>query len=206
MTTTFSDWRRNLGLSGGSLWLIIVGTAFAVWGLLAVRSSLARLLLAAMAVGAATLIVFGVVMVRRVLRLPRGTDSLPSEGRRIRRQFAMIVAAELAAFLVVNLICVTTRHWMFIAPLDLIIVGLHFLPLARLFKVPRYNVMGILFCVIPILTMLFIPRSIYVGHALSWFVIPPVGCALVCLVIAWAGLNEVQRFVHESRSQLAVRS
>ena len=199
MTTTFYSWRRNLGLAGGGLWLITAGTGFAVWALLTARSALALSLLAAMSVAAAALIVFGIGMVRGVLQLPHMTDGQPSEGRRIRRQFAAIVAAELAGFLVVNLICVMTYRWMFIVPLVLMVVGLHFLPLARLFKVPRYNVMGILFCAIPILTMLFIPRSVHFGHAASWFVIPPVGCALVCLVTAWAGLNEVQRFVDESR-------
>jgi hypothetical protein len=206
MTATFYDWRRNLGLAGGSLWLITASIAFVAWSLLAARSALAICLLAAMSVAAAALIFFGIKMMRVVLQLPHMTDAQPSEGRRIRHQFATIVAAEFAGFAIVNLICGMTHHWKFIEPLALIVVGLHFLPLARLFKVPRYNVMGVLFCAIPILTMLFIPRTMQVGYALSWYVIPPVGCALVCFVTAWAGLNEVQRFVHESRSQLEVRS
>jgi hypothetical protein len=111
----------------------------------------------------------------------------------------MIVAAEGVAIFVVSETCAETHHWRFIVPLAIIIVGLHFLPLARLFAVPRYNVTGALFCAIPIVTMLSVPASAHVGHALSWFTIPAVGCGLVSLATAWVGLNEIRRFVSVSR-------
>jgi hypothetical protein len=82
-------------------------------------------------------------------------------------------------------------------------VGLHFLPLAKLFDVPRYNITGILFCTIPILTMLSVPASAHIGNALSWIAVPSIGCALVALATAWAGLYEVRRFVGVSREQFS---
>ena len=202
MTPTLYQRRRNLGLAGGCLWLITVGTAFAAWSLLTVRSTLTTSLLVAMCIFAAGLILFGIAMIRGVLQLLFLPDARPSGRGKMLRQFGMIVAAEGGAIAVVNVAFADTHHWIFIVPLILIIVGLHFLPLARLFAVPRYNVTGALFCAIPIVTMLSIPASAHVGHSLSWITIPVLGCSLVGLATAWAGLNEVRRFVGVSRAHI----
>jgi len=200
MAITFYERARNLGLAGGCLWLIAIGAAFVVWSLLATQSALAISVLAVVAALAVLLGGFGVATIRRVLRSPFvPAVSTPDRGG-IRRRFGMIVAAEVAAFVVVGRVCTTTHHWIWIVPLDLIVVGLHFLPLAQLFKVPRYYVTGALFCAIPIVTMLLVPASAQVGYARSWIAIPTVGCGLVSLATAWAGLNEVRRFLTASRA------
>jgi len=148
-----------------------------------------------MSVFAAGLIVFGIVTIRAVLQLPDERPSRKSEGRRIARQFGVIVAVEGLALTLVTVVCVVYRRWGLIAPLDLMIVGLHFLPLVRLFNVARYYLTAALFCGIPIATMLLIPESGRIGQALSWLVLPSVGCALVAWVTGVAGLREVRRLI-----------
>ena len=204
MTITSYERAHNLGLAGGCLWLIVVGTVYSAWSLVTVESTLATLLLTAMCIFAAVLILFGVAMIHGVLQLPfvPSTSEGRKIGRKIGRRFWMIFAVEGGAIAVVSVVCSDTHHGRFIVPLVLIIVGLHFLPLAKLFGVPRYNVMGALFCAIPIVTMLSIPASAHVGHSLSWIAIPSVGCALVCLGTAWAGLDEIRRFVSLSRAAI----
>ena len=202
MAITFYERRRNLGLAGGSLWLIAVGIVYAAWSLLTVRSRLAILLLAGISIFAVVLILFGIAMTRGVAQLPFLPSASPSEGRRIMRRFGMIFAAECVAIAVVSAVCARTHHWRFIVPLAIVLVGLHFLPLAKLFRVPRYYVTGALFCVIPIATMLSVPAHAQIGQSLSWITIPAVGCGLVSLATAWAGLNEVRRFVAVSRVRL----
>ena len=136
-----TNFYRNLGLAGGSLWLISVGTFFAGWSLLAVRSSLATTLAVFLATAAAALIVFGVLLLRSVRRLPHGHATDGGEARRkMARQFGLIVAAEGVGCSLVAAACLRAHNWELIVPLCLVIVGLHFLPLARLFRVPRYNV------------------------------------------------------------------
>jgi hypothetical protein len=203
MTTAPYDRYRGIGLAGGSLWLIAVGTVFASWSLLAARSTRATALLAVLFSIAIGLTIFGIAMIRSAIRSPHAAIAHPAEGRRIRRQFGIIVAAEAICCAAVNIVCVAEHHWRFIVPLTLIIVGIHFLPLANLFAVPRYYATGALFCAIPIVTMLLIPASTHIGHSLSWIVLPSVGCAAVALITAWAGLNEVRRFLDESRAHLA---
>jgi hypothetical protein len=201
MTITFYERRRNLGLAGGCLWLIAVGTGYAAWSLLTVRSSVATSSLAGISVVAAVLIFFGVAMTRGVARLPflPAASNSHAQGRRLVRRFGTIVAAEGIAIAIVSGVCTNTHHGRFIVPLALLIVGLHFLPLARMFAVPRYYVTGALFCVIPVVTMLSVPQSAHIGHSLSWITIPAVGCGPAT---AWAGLNEVRLFVGVSRERL----
>jgi len=197
--------RRNLGLAGGSLWLVASSTAFAAVSLLVVRSPVATALLVTISVVAVALIVMSIAMLRAVFQVRDATQPRPLEGRRLWRRFGAIVAAEGLALTGVTLACVITHRWALIAPLDLMIVGLHFLPLARLFDVPRYNMTGALFCGIPIVTMLLIPADGRVGNALAWLVITSVGCASVALITAWAGLREVGRFIRASRANAQVR-
>ncbi len=193
--------RRNLGLASGSLWLVLSSTAFAVGVLLMVRSLKATILLALLSVAAAVLIGIASRMLHTLthMRTDPG-QSNPSEGRRLLRQFGVIVALEGIALTGVTLACVLTHRWELIVPLNLIIVGLHFLPLARLFNVPRYNITGSLFCAIPILTMLLIPAGGYLGQAFVWAVIPSVGCAAVASLTAWAGLRDVGQFIRVSQA------
>jgi hypothetical protein len=199
---TFYEWKRSGGLVIGSLVLVVFPFPFAVWSLVVARTTIATLLLGAMAVAAAVLIVCCVAMIRAVRRLPHGTEGDRSLGRQIVLRYRAIVAAEYVGIAVVCLLCGNRRHWMFIPPLIDVVVGLHFLPLARLFKVPRYTAAGVAFCVIALGTMGWMPSSAYVGHAIGWLVVPPVGCAVVGLVIAWDGLNEVRRLVGSARLEV----
>ena len=186
------------------MWLIVVGTVYAAWALLEVRSSVALSLLAGISIVAAVSMLFGIAMTRRVARLSflPGTSDSYAQGRRLMRRFGMIFAAEAVAIAMVSVVCMRTHHWRFIVPLVLIIVGLHFLPLAKLFAVPRYYITGALFCAISIATMLAVPAHAHIGQSLGWITIPSVGCGLVSFATAWAGLNEVRRFVGASREQL----
>lgn len=154
-----------VGLAGGSVWLIVIGSVFAVWALATIKSSLAISLAAAASVLALGLIFFGIATIRSALCLPSVGNAEPSKARRIRLQFGMAVAAESVGCAVVSIASMATHHWRFIVPLNLIVVGLHFLPLARLFDVPRYYVLGALFCLIPITTVLFAPESSHIGRA-----------------------------------------
>ena len=193
-----SSFYRNLGLAGGSLWLIEVGTAFAIWTLFTIHSSLATVLLASVAIAAVALLIFGIRLMLTARRLPHGLVDDPSRRRRIGLRFGIIFAAEAVACWAVAVACLSTHHWKWIVPLQLIVVGLHFLPLARLFDVPRYNLLGALFCAIPIVTILSTASSAHIGHAFSWIAIPSLGCGLVALIIGAAGLDEVQRFLNNA--------
>jgi hypothetical protein len=184
----------KLGLTGGSLWLISAGTASAIWALLTIQTVAATTAAAGFGAVAAALIVSGIGLIRKARREPMDTSSELSVRRKMMRRFVIIVAAEIIAWLVVNMVCLLVLHRSrYIVPLDILIVGIHFLPLARLFQVPRYYAMGVLFCVIPVATMLAVQYSAHVGHGVIWKVVPSVGCGLVAMATGMAGLNEVRK-------------
>lgn len=202
MAITYYERLRGVGLASGSMWLVIAGMGYSAWSLWMVRTNAASCLLAGILVVGLVLLILGIGTIRGVLRLNLLPEIEASERGRLMLRFAGIVAVEVAAIAVVANICVRTHHWRFIVPLAIVIVGLHFLPLVSLFRVPRYYKTGALFCAIPLGTMLLVPISAQIGHCLSWITIPSVGCGLVALATAWAGLQEVRRFVGAYRAQV----
>ena len=190
--------RHAVGMTAGALWLIGVSAAFAAWALAMIRTTTALATLAAMLMVVAALMTIGVGNIRSVLRLPGQVPPRTLKERRMGRQFAWIVAAEVAAFAVANAFLGATHRVTLIPSIDLMIVGIHFLPLARLFGVRRYYPMGVLFCAIPALTFLAVPEATRLGQAQAWFVLPSLGCAMVAIVTATASLREVGQFVNTS--------
>ena len=128
--------RRYIGLAVGSLWLVVSSAGFASVALLVVRSPAATALSVAIVVSAAVLIGIAIGVLRAVLQVQDAVQPRLSEGRRMWRRFTAVVAAEGLALTGVTLACAVTQRWALIAPLDLIVVGLHFLPLARAFRCP----------------------------------------------------------------------
>jgi hypothetical protein len=200
VTISAPNFYRNLGLAGGSLWLIEAGMGFAIWSLATIHSSLATALPALAAITAVGLLIFGIRLILITRKLPHEPEQDPQRGPRLLRRFGLVVAAEAVGCTIVSLGCSLTHHSKLIVPLTLIVVGLHFLPLASLFRVPRYNMLGALFCAIPIATIVSISSAAHIGHALSWIAVPSLACGLVALATGAAGLDEVQRFLSHSRT------
>jgi hypothetical protein len=192
--------RHAVGLAVGALWLVAVCAAFMTWALVMMGTTAATVTLVAMVALVVALIGVGVWMIRAVLHLPGQIPAKTPTERRMGRQFAWVVAAEIVAVLVVNAILGITNRVILIPAFDLMIVGLHFLPLAHLFRVPRYYSMGALFIVIPVLTLLVVSEPILIGNVQAWYVLPSVGCGVVGVVTAAASFWEVRGFLRAAIS------
>jgi hypothetical protein len=196
---TLAGRRRSIGLAGSALWLIAISVVFVTWSLLAIGTSMASQVLIGAFILMGALIAAGVVVIRAALGLPKSIAPRTPEEQQIGRRFAWVFGAEVLAFALVNAVIGVTRDFELMPPLNLIVVGIHFFPLARIFCVSRYHVTRLLFCVIPILTLLVIPKRFVVGHALAWYVVPSLGCGLVASLTAAGGLREAWQSVSESR-------
>jgi len=192
--------QRSIGLAGGALWLIAISAVFVIWSLLAIGTPIATAVLVATFVLLGALVAAGIVVIRAALSLPASIVPRTLEEQKIGRRFAWVVGAEMVAFAVVNSVIGATGNYELMPSVNLIVVGIHFFPLAQIFRVPRYHVTGLLFCVIPIVTLLTISKQFAVGHALAWYVVPSLGCGLVASLTASAGLLEAWQLVSESRS------
>jgi hypothetical protein len=182
--------RRSIGLAGAALWLIAISFFFVTWSLLAIGTPLARLILIGSSVLVGVFVIASIVVIRAALGLAVSTVPQTREEQQIGRRFAWVFGFELLAFAVVNSILTVIGNFELMPCLNLIVVGVHFFPLARIFRVPRYNAMGLLFCAIPVVTLLAIPKQFEIGHTLAWYVAPSIGCGLVAIVTAAAGLRE----------------
>jgi hypothetical protein len=188
--------RHILGLTiGGVIWLTTVGTGFGTWSLLGIGTAAAKAGLVVMLTIATSLIVASALVITRLRRLPGGFGQNTPEGRAVGRQFAWTFAAEAVGCGVVSAWCIHERRFEWIVSLNDIVVGLHFFPLARIFRVPRYNVTALLFCVIPLVTLWAIPGGTRLGGTLALFAVPSLGCSVVSVLTAAACLREAWCFV-----------
>ena len=111
-----------------------------------------------------------------------------------------MVVAEVAAWALVSYVCVAIHHVALLVPLDVVILGLHFLPLARIFENRRYYPLGVLICGVAILTLAIFREDAYIGRAIAWYVVPALGCAPAVWIVAGANLGEVGRLIRASDS------
>lgn len=162
--------RRSIGLAVGALWLIAISLVFIVWSLLVIRTTMATVVLIGTCVLLGAFVAAGVVVIRVAVGLPDSTVPRSPEEKKIWRRFALVVSAEVIAFSVINAILGATKNYELMPSLNLIVVGIHFFPLAWIFRVPRYHISGLLFCVIPAVTLLAIPKQFAIGYALAWYV------------------------------------
>jgi hypothetical protein len=185
---------QMLGMAGAAIWLVAISAVFTVLSLTMIGTAVARLVLASVVIATIAYLVASVEVIRVTLRLPGDPPRTP-EVRVMLRRFYTTVVAEVIAIMVVNGICAGMQHVELCAPLDLLIVGIHFLPLAWIFRVPRYYWMGGLFCLATVLTLVLFPVHAQVGAADAWFVIPTFGCTLVAWGTAAFNLREVWQSV-----------
>jgi hypothetical protein len=185
--------RRMLGMAGAAIWLVAISTVFTVLALTMIGASVGRLVLASVVIATIAYLVIGVGVIRAILRSPGGVPPRTAEDRVMLRRFVPVVVAEVFAIMVVNGICAVTQHLELLVPLDLLIVGIHFLPLARIFRVPRYYAMGGLFSLASMLTLVLVPEHAQVGAAAAWFVIPTLGCSAVAWATAAFNLREATK-------------
>lgn len=143
---------RNVlvGMTTGATIMLGFGIAWLLIGVLVAPSSTGlrlSLLLAGIALGVSV-----AIMGLRASRLPRNTVPPTAEqiaaGRAIGLRFGLIFGLETVAILLAVAVLNGIRRPDFIPCAIAGIVGLHFFPLAPLFKAPIYNVTGFLGCVI----------------------------------------------------------
>jgi len=186
---------RSIWMAVAALWLVAVSTAFTVVALVMIGTSIARLALIAVIVAVIGYLAIGVGVVRALRRSPGVVPPRTPEHRVMLRRFAYVVIGEVAAIIVANTICAVMRRVELIVPVDLLIVGIHFLPLASIFRMPRYYTMGALFCVVCLGTVVLIPAQTQIGAAASWFVIPTFGCTMVAWATAAFNLREAREYL-----------
>ncbi|HEY7177394.1 MAG TPA: hypothetical protein VH442_20955 [Micromonosporaceae bacterium] len=123
---------------------------------------------------------------RLARRVPAGSDATP-EDVQVGRRFTWIVAVSWAAVIVAAVVLGMTGHAEMVAATVCAGIGVHFLPLARLFYLRAYYVTGAALCLISIVTFVLAPAT---SNAALWTLIPGVGAAIVLYATCAALLSE----------------
>ena len=189
--------RRSIGLAGSAIWLIDISALFIIWSLIAIGTPLAVQILIVSVIIISVLIIIGIITLRSAIRLPVIIEPRTPEEQQMGRRFARVAGAEVLAFILVNPVIGAMGCYKLMPSLNLIIVGIHFIPLAKIFRVPRYNITGILFCIIPLITLIAIPKTAETGHTLAWYVVPGISCGVVAILTAIAGLREAWKAIYK---------
>jgi hypothetical protein len=117
---------------------------------------------------------------------PEGRARGNAVGKRLGISFGVIFGSEALFIAVASSVLGAVGQDAFIVPVIVLIVGLHFLPLAPLFNVRLYYVTGALLVLASLIPVLFIPRAQTVNGVSLWIVVPATGSALILWATAVA--------------------
>jgi len=188
MTTASSTRRPTEGLHhvalrpeelrGRAMGIIVCAVMGFTWGGTALASLSAIVALPLLAVGVAC----SGVLLAGARRMRHAATALPvpaspgpdlSQGR---HQFNLVVAGEVAAIFVAVIVLGRSDHGEWIPTTICLVVGLHLIPLARLFRVPLYYATAAALCLVAATTMVL--GAAGAPEAL-WQLMPGLGVALV---------------------------
>jgi len=153
--------------AGGMIWLISITLFFALLDLYFAKLSALFTTGIGLITTAITVFLFiwSIKTMSLAKRLPvEKSDADTVKGNKMRKWFLIILVLEVALLNIATFMLLKLNHLQYIVPVDILIVSLHFIPLARIFAVPIYYLLGIIMSVITILTMLLVPISSQIGN------------------------------------------
>ncbi len=164
MSMSMSDQRQETtsvprvkGFSSAVLFLSFFSTVWAlvgIGGLNAINKT--GLVIVIFLIGIALFLV-GFSLSRAARRLPQRAAG-QRQGKT--RWFIIVFGAELLLILIAHIILSLVNRLDLFIPATMVIVGVHFFPLATLFRVKVYHLVGALFLVLVIITLLAVPQRL----------------------------------------------
>ncbi|OZB91291.1 hypothetical protein [Paenibacillus sp. XY044] len=173
------------GTASGVFFMAFFGTLWAYTGIMGLQEFAAPLWLASAVAIGVVLIIGGASLVRASRGIKEQNEiidaSTARKGKRIAVRFNIVFAAEAAAIAVAIAVCNATGHTALIPIVIALIVGIHFYPLASLFRVKFYHLTGTLLCLLALATLLFLPVEASLGahHINTYMSVVGLGSALI---------------------------
>jgi len=192
-----------IGLAGSSIWLASVGALFPVIALALAGTVLAWLAGAGIALIVITLVWADVAVLRDVRRTFVPLPPHDAVGGVMMRRFKWVLGGEIAAFWIVDSVLSVMMRYNWMTPANILIIGVHFLPLAWVFRVPRYYALGLAFCAVDVVTLLLVPESAHVGRAQAWFFWTSLGCGPAAILCSIANTLEARADLAVARTARA---
>jgi len=152
------------GMASGVFFMAIFGTLWALTGIMGLQGWGVPLLLVVTAAICIALIISGGSLIKASGKIK---DPVSETGQRIGKRmkfwFNIIFVTEGVAIAITIAVCNAIRQPELIPLIIAIIVGIHFFPLASLFRVRLYYYTGALLCLLAIITWLLVPQEVTIG-------------------------------------------
>jgi hypothetical protein len=136
------------------------------------------------------------VLIRYARSLPETTSPEESAaGKKIGMWFGIVFGLEALLIALTSIVLGRLQADRFIPPAIALIVGLHFLPLARLFRVTFYYITGALLSVLALAVIIALMRGLPIAgpSPYNWSLVVGIGATLILwltvLVVSWQGLS-----------------
>ncbi len=174
--------RYLVGLARGSLVLIFFGTLWAGLSLPGLRDwGLWTVIVIAGVMTVALLVPsFTTLRAAQSLHLEKMTPEEQASGKKVARRFGLVVGVEwTVAIVAANVLLILFNHPEFIAPVLVLIIGLHFLPLAPLFQVRVYSLVGTVLSLLGGGALLALLFGLPLSGLYTWSVIVGLGTACI---------------------------
>jgi hypothetical protein len=196
-----------LGLAIGQIWLTLSSTGgVSFLGAYGGTPADRAIRFGLVALGAVVLLAGSVALLRAARQLPSdGSAEFTARRRRMGRTFGLIVLAEVVVIAAANVVLIATGNAIWIVPFAALVVGLHFIPLAFVFHVRPYVVLGVLWVLVVAAVVVTVPESAGgPGGVRQWVALICIGCGLTTwLVVVF---NLLWSFVHLRQARQAVAS
>lgn len=178
MTDVMNGTLSREDLVGGATGAIVMALFGGIWALgctSVFEGALAPILFASSVAVTGILLVASLSLRRAAHRLPRRRLE-PAKAHRIRRRFRLVNIGQGLSIGIVVFAGVLFGHPEWVPAAIVLIVGLHFFPLATLFRAPLYYATGAALCLASGATPILATLS---GVAAAWQVVPGLGAAIV---------------------------
>jgi hypothetical protein len=169
------------GIASGVVFLAIFGTLWAAVGIQGLNGlapwSIVVVVLIGLVMFGAGISLSGAARQRQV----QAGISASQKGQRRNKWFSIVLGIELASIVIARVICWLISRLDLFLPMTMLIVGIHFFPLATLFRVKRYQLAGALLCLLTIITVAAVPEQLRLTNLQidSWSVVLGFGGALI---------------------------
>lgn len=165
------------------------------------------------------IVLIGLGLLAGGLTLWRGASGLPKEtspesakvGKHIGLWYGIIFATEGIAIGIASYLCNRINRVDLFFPITAIIVGIHFLPLAHLFRVDFYYLIGMLLSVVGLLALFLIPQTAMVNgrELVLRSIVAGFGCAIILWgtgLTLWVQGRAALRQAKDTTNSAAIRS
>ena len=153
----YKDRLRGMGMS--VMFLSIFGTCWSLLGINGLNHVGQKSMTIMALLIFAGLSFAGLLLLKSSRKIPHN-EPLNSSKIKLRRRFRFIFLAEMVSIIAAIVICRSLNHPEYIPIVILMIVGCHFLPLAKLFHIKIYFLTGMLLFITALFTWAIIPKEI----------------------------------------------